>query len=132
MWIDEIESTVFSRVKIEGTVELKSKFPKIKYTSENASDDSAVFPTVFVQELPSSEIGKDLEGNAVNGVLSTFQIDVSDNASKQNCKTVLSKAVESMLKMRFELSSTPVYRKDSNVWVGTARFRRTIGFNDIL
>lgn len=132
MWTDNIETTVFSKVKIEGTTALKKTFPKIRYTAENASDDDAVFPTVFVQELPGTEIGQDIDGTAINGVLSTFQVDVSDNDNKQNCKKVMSKVIESMKKMRFEVMATPIYRKENNVWIGTARFRRTIGFNNIL
>lgn len=134
MWTDNIESTVFSRVKVEGTVSLKKTFPKITYTAENAISDEPLFPTVFIQELPASEIGQNLDGSTINGVLSAFQIDVSDNQEngKQNCKTVMSKAIESMKSMRFEVTAMPIYRKENNVWVGTARFRRTIGFNDIL
>lgn len=132
MWTDNIETTVFSKVKIEGTTALNRTFPKIRYTAENASDDDAVFPTVFVQELPATEIGRDLDGTVINGVLSTFQVDVSDNDNKQNCKKVMSKVIESMKKMRFEVTSMPIYRKENNVWIATARFRRAIGFNDIL
>lgn len=132
MWIDNIETTVFSRVKIEGTIALKKTFPNINYTAENASDDEPKFPSIYVQELPSSEVGQDLEGTAINGILSSFQVDVSDNDNKQNCKKVMSKVVESMKGMRFEVIRTPIYRKEGNVWISTARFRRTIGFNDIL
>lgn len=134
MWINDIETTVFSRVKIEGTVAFKKKFPQITYTADNATSDDAVFPTVFVQELAGSETGSDLNGNSINGVISTFQIDVSDNQDngKQNCKEVMSKVIESMKSMRYEVITTPIYRKSNNLWIGSARFRRTIGFNDIL
>lgn len=134
MWINDIETTVFSRVKNEGMAQLKKKYPKINYTSENAIEDVAVFPTVFVQELLGSEVGQDLEGRSTNGVISSFQIDVSDNQSngKQNCKEIMGKVIESMKRMCYEITATPIYRKENNVWVGTARFKRTIGFNDIL
>ena len=132
MWTDNIETTVFSRVKIEGTIALKKAFPNINYTAENASDDEPKFPSVYVQELPSSEVGQDLEGTAINGILSSFQVDVSDNDNKQNCKKVMGKVIESMKKVRFEVTSMPIYRKENNVWIATARFRRAIGFNDIL
>ncbi len=134
MWINDIETTVFSRVKIEGTVALKKTFPKIKYTAENASDDEAVFPTVFIQELAGSEVGNDLDGSSINGVESTFQVDVSDNQEngKQNCKIVMSKVIESMKSMHYQITALPIYRKEEDVWIGTARFRRVIGFNDIL
>ena len=132
MWTENIETTVFSRVKIEGTIALKKTFPNINYTAENASDGEPTFPSVYVQELPAVETGQDLEGNAINGVISSFQVDVSDNKDKQNCKTVMGKVIESMKGMRFEVTALPIYRKEGNVWIGTARFRRTIGFNNIL
>lgn len=134
MWINRIEEDVFSRVKRDGVIALKSTFPKIRYTAENASDDNAVFPTVFIQELSGSEVGQDITGTSINAIESIFQVDVSDNqqVGKQNCKLVMSKVIESMKSMHYQIKGTPIYRKEEDVWIGTARFTRIIGFNDIL
>lgn len=132
MWISDIETDVFSRLKTEGIIALRKKFPKIFYTAEAESEDEPVFPTIYLQELSGTEQGRDLEGTEINAVLSSFQIDISDNDSKANVKAVMNQALKTMKSMRFEVMGTPTYRKVNGVYVGTARFRRVIAKNDIL
>ena len=132
MWISDIESNVFSRIKTEGTIALRKKYPNIFFTAEEESDDNPVFPTVYVQELSGLEQGRDIESSEINAVLSSFQVDVSDNKEKANAKAVMSQVIKTMKAMRFEVIGTPTYRKINGVYIGTARFRRTIGKNDIL
>lgn len=132
MWTSDIEVKVFSRVKNEGMSVLKEIYPNIHYTAENESDDSPVFPTVYIQELPSLEQGSGLSGNKIHAVLSTFQIDVSDNKTKTRAKDVMNQTVITMKNMRFEVVALPTYRKENGIWKGTARFRRIIGALDKL
>ena len=135
MWTDDIEINVFSRIKAEGTIALKSKYPNLFYTTANETDDSPSFPSVYVQELPGVERGRDLEGKDINGVLSSFQVDVQDNdkeKGKARTKEVMGKVMETMKSMLFEVTALPVYRRENDVWLATARFRRVIGANDFL
>ena len=37
MWTDSIESMVFTRVKTKGNKELKTEYPKLFYTTDNAT-----------------------------------------------------------------------------------------------
>lgn len=132
MWISDIESAVFSRIKARGST-LKKKYPKIFFTAENETDEtSAVFPTVYVQELFGSEQGRDLEGIGINDYLATFQINISHNKDKADVRKIMDNCVETMKSMSFEVINTPIYTKTDGVWNGVARFRRTIGANDIL
>lgn len=134
MWTDSIESTVFSRVKNEGTTALRKSFPAIFYTADNESDDEPTFPTVYLQELPGLESGNTLDGKEISAVLSTFQVDISDNRrnGKEVVKQVMSQTMKTMKGMRFEVTAMPTYRRENGVWIGTARFRRMIGALDIL
>lgn len=132
MWTDSIESMVFTRVKTKGNKELKTKYPKLHYTSDNVTIGEPQFPTCYIQELSGAERGRSLDGTEVNGILCTFQIDVSDNATKQNAKVVMSNAIDTFKQMRFEIIGFPTYRQEDGIWVGTARVRRIIGALDIL
>jgi hypothetical protein len=82
--------------------------------------------------LPGAERGRSLDGQSVNGILCTFQIDVSDNDKKANAKKVMMNAIDTFKEMRFEIIAFPTYRKEDGVWVGTARVRRIIGALDTL
>lgn len=132
MWTDNIESMVFTRVKTKGNKELKTKYPNLHYTTDNVTIGEPQFPTCYIQELPGTERGRSLDGKNVNGILITFQIDVSDNESKRNAKDVMVNAIDTFKQMRFEIIAFPTYRKEDGIWVGTARVRRTIGALDIL
>ena len=83
-WTDRISSVVFTRIKNEFSSSLKTKY---KMTSSNfstvgSSDTPAVFPFVFIQFLPSAEVGQDLEGNEINAGLFTCQVEVTDNQTQ--------------------------------------------------
>jgi hypothetical protein len=132
MWTDSIESMVFTRVKTKGNKALKTEYPKLFYTTDNVTEDEPVFPACYIQELAGAERGRSLDGQSVNGILCTFQIDVSDNDKKANAKKVMMNAIDTFKEMRFEIIAFPTYRKEDGVWVGTARVRRIIGALDIL
>ena len=132
MWISDIESAIFTRVKANGLKELKTKFPEIFYTTDNETDAEAVFPTVYVEELPGAEQGEDLEGTSTNALLASFQITVSHNGNKPETRVVMDNAITTLKQLRFKIISAPIYKRSNGVWVGTARVRRIIGANDIL
>lgn len=129
MWISDIETKVFSKIKENGQ-ELKKNFPNIFFTTENESDTPAKFPTVYLEELSGTERGRDLEGNRVNAYMATFQINISHNDKKSHVRRVMNNCMDTMKKLRFEIVGTPIYSRSEGVWTGVARFRRTIGSGD--
>lgn len=131
MWISDIESAVFTRIKANGLKELKKKFPEIFYTTDNETDAEAVFPTVYVEELPGTEQGRDLEGTKINAMLISFQITVSHSGNKPETRAVMDNAITTLKKLRFDIISAPIYKRNGGVWTGTARARRSFGANDI-
>lgn len=129
MWISDIESSVFTRLKAGGN-KIKEQFPKLFYTTSNESDSEAVFPTVYLEELQGSEQGQTFDGKEVAGYLASFQINVTHNGSKDEARRVMDNALETMKSMRFDIVGTPFYTRSSKVWTGTARCRRMIGSGD--
>lgn len=132
MWISDIEIAVFSRIKAKGSP-LKKKYPNIFFTAENETDETvAVFPTVYVQEIPGTEQGRSLDGSEITAYLSTFQINIAHNGTKAEIREIMDNCLETMKSMRFEVTGTPIYTKEGGVWNSVARFRRSIGGNDTL
>ena len=60
------------------------------FSTVGSSDARAVFPFVYIQLLPSTEQGQDIEGNTINAGLFTFQIEVTDNQTQSRAKDVMS------------------------------------------
>ena len=133
-WTDRISSVVFTRIKNEFSSTLKTKY---KMTSSNfstvgSSDTPAVFPFVYIQLLPSTEQGQDIEGNTINAGLFTFQIEVTDNQSQTRAKDVMSEIKRIMKSMRFTVQPTPDIQDTKDTHRAIMRCNRIIGSDDIL
>ena len=133
-WTDRISSIVFTRIKNEFSSSLKTKY---KMTSSNfstvgSSDTPAVFPFVYIQLLPSTEQGQDIEGNTINAGLFTFQIEVTDNQSQTRAKDVMSEVKRIMKSMRFAVQPTPDIQDTKDTHRAIMRCNRRIGSSDIL
>ena len=133
-WTDMISSNVFTRIKNEFSSSLKTKY---KMTSSNfstvgSSDTPAVFPFVYIQLLPSTEQGQDIEGNTINAGLFTFQIEVTDNQTQARAKDVMSEVKRIMKSMRFTVQPTPDIQDTKDTHRAIMRCNRRIGSDDIL
>ena len=133
-WTDRISSVVFTRIKNEFSSSLKTKY-KMKdenFSTVGSSDAPAVFPFVYIQLLPSTEQGKDIEGNTINAGLFTFQIEVTDNKKQVIAKDVMSEVKRIMKSMRFTVQTTPTLEDTKDTHRAIMRCNRRIGSSDIL
>lgn len=133
-WTDRISSIVFTRIKNEfsSTLKTKYKMTNSNFSTVGSSDMQAVFPFVYIQLLPSSEAGQDIEGNTINAGLFTFQIEVTDNQSQTRAKDVMSEVKRIMKSMRFTVQPTPKLEDTKDTHRAIMRCNRRIGSDDIL
>ena len=133
-WTDIISSNVFTRIKNEFSSSLKENY-KMKdenFSTVGSSDTPAVFPFVYIQLLPSTEQGQDIEGNTINAGLFTFQIEVTDNQTQARAKDVMSEVKRIMKSMRFTVQCTPTLEDTKDTHRAIMRCNRIIGSCDIL
>lgn len=136
-WAMMISSSVFTRIKNEVPKKIKVGCDTITLASKNfstvgSSDTPAVFPFVFVQELPAVERGQTIDGQAFNGGLFSFQIDVTDNKSQARTRAVMTEVMRVLKEMRFEIISMPSFEYSNGTHRMTMRCRRMIGALDTL
>lgn len=137
MWNNDIPSIVFTKMKILTKDKLEVRYPN-KYTNTNftkqtASQTTAKLPTVSFQKLQGSETGSDLEGETINAIISNFQIDVITNTSQTDADNIADVVMESMKSMRYQVVGDLISdNSDRNTYRVVARYRRIIGYNDIL
>ena len=131
-WVIDLESTVVALVKAKALPELQKKYPSIQITDVGQSDSNPIFPTVYIHLLPAGEQGQTLDGQTINAVLATFQVDVTTNTSKADCRKVMSVIMDKFKVMRFQGTSLPEPTINNKIHKMTARFRRIIGANDRL
>ena len=125
---------VFTRLKqnFSQTIKDTYKMTDSNFSTVGSSKAPAVFPFVYVNALPASEQGRDLQGTSVNGALFTFQVDVYSNKTQNEARKVMSEVAKTMKTMGFEINSMPSFESTQDVHRMTARFRRMFGADDTL
>ena len=133
-WTDIISSNVFTRIKngFSSTIKKNYKMKDENFSTVGSSDTPAVFPFVYIQLLPSTEQGQDIEGNTINAGLFTFQIEVTDNQTQARAKDVMSEVKRIMKSMRFTVQPTPDIQDPKDTHRAIMRCNRRIGSDDIL
>lgn len=133
MWATEIDTTVLSRLRSRGYADLKKNYPNINFTDDDRAPIDPKFPTVFYINISSAERGQTLDGKSMNALLHSVQIEVSDNSqTNATVKAVMSKICDYMKDMRYEVVNMPFFQNTDTVFRMVARFRRTIGANDVI
>ena len=133
MWATEIDTTVLSRLRSRGYADLRKNYPNINFTDDDRAPIDPKFPTVFYINISSAERGQTLDGKSVNALLHSVQIEVSDNSqTNATVKAVMSKICDYMKDMRYEVVNMPFFQNTDTVFRMVARFRRTIGANDVI
>lgn len=131
-WATDLESTVTALVKAKSLPQLQKKYSKIRITDEGENSGSAVFPTVYIHLLSPTEQGQTLDGQTINALLATFQVDVTTNTSKSDCRKVMATVMNVFKEMRFQGKSLPETSINNKIYHSVARFSRVIGANDRL
>jgi len=129
-WYMKVENIVFDRIKKKSS-EYLSKYKDINFTSEEIVQIPTKFPCVEIRELEGIERGQTLEGDAVCGYLSTFQVNVYSEKSKQIARDVMEEVISHFKKdLHFDLVAMPVHSNIGDLHRYTARCRRIIGAGD--
>ena len=134
-WVTEVQSKVYTTVKVRAERNLKTKYPDIRFTQDDTAQLEAKFPTVYIHYLTGMETARDLDGSDINAFSSDVQIDVT--VSKAQGKTVaekvVSEVVEQYKQMRYALRGTPAFFPTGNDTKQiSARMNRIIGSDDAI
>lgn len=133
MWTSDIQSIVFSRIKREATNKLKTKYPNIFFTTSSTAESNPQFPTVYIKRLQGAERGQTIDGTTVNGIVSSFQIEVTDNQSDNRAQEVADVICLIMKSMRYQMLGEPFPdNTQKGVHRNVSRYQRIVGFNDVL
>lgn len=137
-WAYEIETRILGLLNGYAVPRIKKikDFEETNFSNAVTNEESrlsgTIFPTIYVKELPAIEKERDLEGNTINAVLSTFQIDCIINTSQSQAKKMAQIVSEIMKELQFEVTAMPSFNSKEKVYRSTARYRRTITKKDRL
>lgn len=131
-WAYDIESTIYSIIKAKAYSTIKKKYPNLLFTDKGQSDSPPAFPTVYIHMLAPTEQGQTIDGQTINGLLVTVQVDVTTNTSGSDARWVMAKVAEAFKELRFGAKPMPELTYSDKIYRSTARFNRVIGANDRL
>lgn len=129
-WASELEARIFTIVKSSlidnGIME---RYPTLRFVSPGKQYIPSDFPTVWIREIQSIEVGKDLDGTSINAVSENIQVDVISR-ERQISRNIMNEVVAEFKKLRFNMSFLPISTEDDLKSYCFARFNRTIGMSD--
>lgn len=136
MWINNIPSIVFTKMKLYTndilTERYQSKYSGLNFTANTISKGEPKFPTVLFRKLQGQESGSDLDGEDVNAVISSIQIDVTTITSQTDAQNIADAVMEAMKKMRYRIVGDMFSDNDATKYRIVMRFNRLIGHDDII
>ena len=127
-WFLQIQSKVFTQIQYM----MKKKYPALNCTTKSENGLPAEFPTLYLHELEPIERGQDLTNETVNAVLSTMEIVVYTNTTEDDCRKIMTEAVEQMKSMYFNIIAMPIVVTNDKISRGVMRCRRMVGNGDKL
>lgn len=124
-----IDSRVISAIKT-GLIAKHPKFTDDNFTSLDVQESTAVFPMIKIKVASMPERGMDFEGDTINAVDTTFQIDVMTNKSQDTANKIVEEIIPIMKRMRFQITSMPISSKEGDVFRSVIRCKRSVGSGD--
>lgn len=127
-----LESLVFSRIKTSVSKALITKYKDLNFSTSNRARSNTKYPMVYIHMLESPEVASTTEGDTVEGVLASFQIDVYDDQSQERTKDVADEVLKAVKNMRFQVIGFPYNSNTDSIYRKIIRIRRNICDDDIL
>lgn len=132
-WVFDIQYKVYSRLNAICLAKLSRNYPNINVTMDSHSPTKPKFPNVYLHFLPAMEVGSDLDGQDVNAVYLTAQIDVTATSAQgmSVADDVSQVVVDCMKEMRFN-ATLPEFVNTDSEYRTVSRFTRVVGNADKL
>lgn len=132
-WVFDIQTTIYSRLKGKCEATLRATYPNISVTMDSHVPTNPKFPNVYLHFLAPVEIGQDLNGQDVNAIYLTAQVEVTvEDAQGMTVANKVSQVVADCMKeMRFT-ATLPEFRDTDTEYRTVSRYARTIGQGDTI
>lgn len=135
MWVQDRQTTIYSRAKAMLTAKLKKTYPNLYVTQDNKTPTQAQFPCVYIEFIGASERGATLDGTTINAINLTAEvhIKVTSTQGMLAAQDVSFAVLEVFKSMRFQatLPNIPTSNAEGVYEVST-RYSRVIGQGDVI
>lgn len=138
-WLEDLNSMIFNNIKINFSEKIKNdlKISDTAFTTNQVTlSKSLKFPTIQVSVVSTTEEGDDLEGDTINAVSTTIQVDVLTN-TQQSDATRIANEITKILKKKMNFHIRPLPKANQSIVGGSTIYRsmiqanRRVGGNDV-
>lgn len=126
-WAYDLGAQIYSMISNNVRQRLSGLYEDLNITKKSKSVGTPKFPTIYIHELPGTEVGQDLDGTSINGVMISFQVDVTTNEDEAEIRKIMGIVADEFKKMHFQTVSLLEIDDSGEVIRGIARFRRIKG-----
>lgn len=126
-WAYDLGAQIYSVIRVNVQQRLSSLYNNLNITNKSKSVGTPHFPTIYIHELPGTEVGQDLEGTSINGIMITFQVEVTTNEDEAEIRKIMGVVADEFKRMHFQTVSLLDIDDSGEVIRGIARFRRIKG-----
>ena len=126
-WAYDLGKQIYSVIRVNVKQRLSSLYNNLNITNKSKSVGTPQFPTIYIHELPGTEVGQDLEGTSINGIMITFQVEVTTNEDEAEIRKIMGVVADEFKRMHFQTVSLLDIDDSGEVIRGIARFRRIKG-----
>ena len=134
-WVYDRQTTVYSRVKAMLTAKLKSKYPNLNVTQDNATPTNSQFPTIYIAFIGANERGETLDGTTINAVNMTVEVHIKTTKTQGvvSNNEIAWDVVDIFKTMGFTATMPNIPTSDVNgVYESVSRYSRIIGQGDVI
>ena len=132
MWVDDMNSTIYSLIRGKTVKSISADYPNVFYTNDNENMSTTKFPCIYIHPIGTTETDSDLESTEINSAIFTQEVQITFNSDYEvdDLDTVLGFISGAYKSLKFQLvtKSTP-YSKNGLKSI-SARYRRTIASGD--
>ena len=134
-WVADRQTTIYSRLNGILLSKLKSKYPDLQVTQDNATPTNTKLPSIYIYFIGASERGQTLDGATINAVNMTAEVHVktqNDNGAIDN-NDIAWEVVDAFKSLRFTATMPPMATSNfDGVYESVSRFSRIIGQGDAI
>ena len=134
-WVADRQTTIYSRVNAILQSKLKSKYPHLRVTQDNAMPTDTQLPTIYVSFIGATERGQTLDGSTINAVVMTAEVHVktSNEQGAIDNNDIAWEVVDAFKTLRFNATMPPMATSNfDGVYESVSRFSRIIGQGDVI
>ena len=134
-WVADRQTTIYSKAKGIISSKLSDKYDSFYVTEDNSTPQKAIFPTVYITFVGTTEQGRTLDGRRINAVNMTVEVHVKTSNSQGMLANndIAWDVVEAFKTMGFTatMPNIPTSNIDG-VYESVSRFSRIIGQGDVI